>query len=195
MKIYTKTGDKGETSLAIGGRVKKYDPRVDLYGTCDELNSVLGLAVSFLPGVSVSTLKDPIQKVQSLLFELGSELAGFSPKDEEGNPKPTILEEDIFNLENQMDSWDEKLEPLRSFVLPGGCHSAGFFHQARTVCRRLERKMVEYQDNGVPMPPNAIVFINRLSDYIFLAARMSNREENYPEPKWTSRAKESSSNS
>jgi cob(I)alamin adenosyltransferase len=189
MKIYTKTGDGGETSLAIGGRVKKYDPRVSLYGTSDELNSVIGLAISFLP--SQSGLSGQMSQVQSLLFELGSELAGYFKKSDTGEDIPIILDSDISMLEQWMDEWSEKLEPLKHFVLPGGCHAASFFHQARTVCRRLERSMVEERDNGLPIANRSIIFINRLSDALFLAARISNKEENFSEPIWESRAKKS----
>ncbi len=190
MKIYTKTGDKGETSLAMGGRVKKYDPRVELYGTCDELNSVIGIAVSFLD--PQSELGSILLKIQSLLFELGSELAGFRQMDELGTFIPIIREEDIMELEQRMDDWQTVLEPLRQFVLPGGVESAAFLHQSRTVCRRLERRMVEERDRGLEIPDLSLVFINRLSDFLFLSARIANKEASREEPKWISRAKKKS---
>jgi cob(I)alamin adenosyltransferase len=187
MKIYTKTGDSGETSLAIGGRVKKYDRRVDLYGNSDELNSVIGIAVSFLP--EDSELRPVLGQIQNLLFELGSELAGYSKLDANGERVPIILPEDIRELETKMDAWTEILPPLKHFVLPGGGKPASFLHLARTVCRRLERKMVEGKDLGLDIPSDSLVFINRLSDTLFLASRMANLHSGVSEPIWISRAK------
>lgn len=194
MKIYTKTGDKGETSLAVGGRVKKYDPRVELYGTTDELNSILGLAISFSPpGASwIGT----IHTIQSLLFELGSELAGYKKKDNQGVELNAIHPEDLVFLESQMDEWTTELAPLKNFLLPGGSHCASFFHQARTVCRRLERALVKEKDIGKTpgeISEIAIVFANRLSDFLFVAARYANHWESISEPIWKSRTNGKSS--
>jgi cob(I)alamin adenosyltransferase len=187
MKIYTKTGDSGETSLAMGGRVKKYDSRVELYGTADELNSILGIVNSFLR--KDSELQNFLSSYQNLIFELGSELAGYTKKDESGNSIPMLKKEDVEELEHLMDEWSEKLLPLKHFVLPGGAQSAAFLHQARTVCRRLERKMVEEKDRGLSIAEISLIFVNRLSDAFFLAARIANHEENFPEPIWVSRSK------
>jgi cob(I)alamin adenosyltransferase len=189
MKIYTKTGDRGETSLAIGGRVKKYDSRVELYGTADELNSTLGIVHSFLQ--KESELLKFIASTQNLLFELGSELAGYYKKDNDGKNIPIIRSGDIEEIEELMDKWSEKLTPLKNFVLPGGSHSAAFLHQARTVCRRLERKMVEEKDNGLDVAELSLIYVNRLSDALFLGARIANLEENFSEPIWVSRSKHS----
>lgn len=187
MKIYTKTGDTGETSLAMGGRVQKFDPRVELYGTTDELNSILGLSLSFLP--KSSKLHESLSWTQNLLFELGSELAGFHKMDDSGELIPIIKETDIKYLEDKIDDMTEKLEPLKHFVLPGGSYSASFLHQARTVCRRLERRMVYEAKDHVSIPSRSIVFINRLSDFLFVASRFANLEAKVTEPIWISRVK------
>jgi len=187
MKIYTKTGDTGETSLAMGGRVHKFDPRVELYGTTDELNSVLGIAIGFLH--ESSSLHESLSLAQNLLFELGSELAGYHKQDASGELIPIIQEADILYLEQRIDEWTEKLEPLKHFVLPGGSKSASFLHQARTVCRRLERRMVFEAKEHLWIPSRSIVFINRLSDFLFVASRYANLEANVKEPIWISRVK------
>ncbi|MDI7211660.1 cob(I)yrinic acid a,c-diamide adenosyltransferase [Leptospira santarosai] len=182
MKIYTKKGDFGQTSLATGVKVSKSDRRVELYGTVDELNSTIGVVKSFLPEKSV--LHSPLETVQNLLFELGSELAGFRPKE-----KSCILEEDVTFLENQIDRMQEKLEPLKRFILPGGTKASAFLHVSRTVARRLERDMVKFKEEGLEIFSPPMVFMNRLSDFFFVAARFANLEENIQEPLWTSRAK------
>ncbi|MBM9498925.1 cob(I)yrinic acid a,c-diamide adenosyltransferase [Leptospira sp. 201903071] len=182
MKIYTKKGDFGQTSLATGAKVPKSDRRVELYGTADELNSTIGVVKAFLPTGSV--LHSPLETIQNLLFELGSELAGFRPKEES-----CILEEDISFLENQIDQMQEKLTPLKKFILPGGTKASSFLHISRTVSRRMEREMVRYKEEGLEILSSPMIFMNRLSDYFFVAARYANLEENIQEPTWTSRAK------
>ncbi len=184
MKIYTKTGDTGHTSLAKGGRVLKSDIRVEMYGTCDELNSSLGLALSFLENNDI--LKNEIQIIQNLLFEIGSELAGFKMSDKN---QSFITFSDIELIEKSIDSIEEKLTPLKSFILPGGTKSASFLHQARTICRRLERIMVQANSNGTEVFPETLIYINRLSDFLFVAARFSNSIAGITEPIWTSRLK------
>ncbi|TGK18945.1 cob(I)yrinic acid a,c-diamide adenosyltransferase [Leptospira fluminis] len=183
MKIYTKKGDSGTTSLASGTRVSKGDLRVDLYGTADELNSVLGVAVSFLK--TPSELKGILDRIQNLLFELGSELAGFHKKD----GTSCILEEDILQLETEIDAWETSLVPLKHFVLPGGSQAAAFLHVARTIARKLERDLVKAKDGGSPIHPENLRFLNRLSDHLFVAARYANFEAQVQEPQWKSRAK------
>lgn len=182
MKIYTKKGDFGQTSLATGAKVPKSDRRVELYGTADELNSTIGVVRSFLP--ENSDLHSPLETIQNLLFELGSELAGFRPKEES-----CILEEDISFLEGRIDTMQEKLQPLKKFILPGGTKASSFLHICRTVARRLEREMVKYKEEGLEILSPPMIFMNRLSDYFFVAARYANLEENIQEPLWTSRAK------
>ncbi|MDX1957556.1 MAG: cob(I)yrinic acid a,c-diamide adenosyltransferase [Leptospiraceae bacterium] len=183
MKIYTKTGDKGLTSLAMGGRVAKSDARVELYGTCDELMSVLGLT-----NCSHEVLKKEIERIQNLLFELGSELAGFRKQDSD----QIILQEDIEFLEQSIDRMQEKLPVLKTFILPGGARDAGYLHLARTVCRRLERGMVRHREEGGEIFDPSLIFINRLSDYLFVAARFSNLQAGIEDVKWYSRAKSDS---
>ncbi|MEI1278126.1 cob(I)yrinic acid a,c-diamide adenosyltransferase [Leptospira venezuelensis] len=183
MKIYTKKGDSGTTSLASGTRVSKSDPRVELYGTADELNSAIGVAISFL--TENSKLKDPLERIQNLLFELGSELAGYKKKDDSS----CILEDDISELEKEIDLWQDSLLPLKNFILPGGSSASSFLHVARTLARRLERDLVGYKEEGHEVFPENLRFLNRLSDHLFVAARYANFESKIPEPEWKSRAK------
>ncbi|MCX7999101.1 MAG: cob(I)yrinic acid a,c-diamide adenosyltransferase [Leptospiraceae bacterium] len=181
LKIYTKTGDKGETSLANGKRVSKADPQVELYGTVDELNSAIGIGVSFLTD---EIQKEEIYQIQSLLFELGSELAGFRV-----NNTSVIYENDIEFLEKEIDKMQVEIPPLKSFILPGGTQAAAFFHLARTICRRLERLMVKNKQEGQEIFEVSIKFINRLSDYLFVLARFLNFKTGKEDIPWRSRAK------
>jgi cob(I)alamin adenosyltransferase len=169
MKIYTKTGDDGTTGLFNGARVAKYDLRVESYGTVDELNSIIGIARSFCKHEDLS---ESLRKISNMLFNLGSDLA--SPY----NPPPkfevTRLDsESILYLENLIDEYTGKLPLLRNFILPGGTPSAAFLHQARTVCRRAERLVVRLSQEEV-IGDTVVIFINRLSDYLFTAARYDN---------------------
>jgi cob(I)alamin adenosyltransferase len=184
MKIYTKTGDKGKTSLASGKRVSKSDELVSLYGICDELNSQIGVAISFLKEDSL--LKEPLTLTQNILFELGSELAGFRLNSTENS---IIFDSDIEYLEKNIDTWQEKLPELKSFVLPGGTKSSSFLQVARTICRELEREMVRANEKGTEIFEMSLIYVNRLSDFLFVAARFANQEESIPDIKWTSRAK------
>jgi cob(I)alamin adenosyltransferase len=184
MKIYTKTGDTGKTSLAMGGRVLKSDLRVEMYGTCDELNSQIGLVLAYIE--TDTLLISYLTTTQNLLFEIGSELSGYKNKSSDSS---AILMEDIEFLERAIDSLEEKLEPLKSFILPGGSKVASFLHVTRTVCRRLERLMVHAHSNGVEVLPSTLMYINRLSDFLFVAARYANAESGILEPKWTTRVK------
>lgn len=182
MKIYTKAGDKGQTSLASGKRVSKSDPRVDLYGTCDELNSSLGVAIAFLP--ENSALKNELFSAQNALFELGSELAGF-----EKDGRPTALsEQDVQFLESSIDRMQGKLPALKNFILPGGSKASSFLQLSRTICRSLERKMVNALENKETISALSLQYINRLSDYIFVAARYANFEEGVQDVKWEPRS-------
>ncbi len=185
MKIYTKSGDAGQTYLASGKLVSKTDGRVELYGTCDELNSVIGFALSFAkdedPGF-VSFLAE----VQNILFEIGSELAGYVPKDQ---GKTILKENDIERIEKEMDRLTESLPMLKNFILPGGTSFASGLHVARTVCRRLEREMLSYVEAGGDVSPNLRIYLNRLSDYLFTAARYSNVKSGKSETEWKSRTK------
>ncbi|WP_174732521.1 cob(I)yrinic acid a,c-diamide adenosyltransferase [Mesobacillus harenae] len=170
MKIYTKTGDKGSTSLIYGERVPKNDLRVDAYGTCDEANSMIGLALSYLKNEFFSE-KDELErvfhKIQTTLFHVGAELA--TPKGKE--VKWTLEENVIEELESVIDRWDAELQQLSNFILPGGHPSGAAFHVARTVTRRAERLAVSLEDNVNPL---VLSYLNRLSDILFVAARYVN---------------------
>ncbi|HOK14677.1 MAG TPA: cob(I)yrinic acid a,c-diamide adenosyltransferase [Candidatus Kapabacteria bacterium] len=177
MKIYTKTGDNGTTSLFDGKRVRKDNLRVETYGTVDELNSIIGLALAFdIP----AEMKNDLIKINNDLFILGSDLA--TPINNQVKVN-RIDEHHIKWLEQKIDEYSEILPPLRNFILPGGTHSAAFLHQARTVCRRLERIAVtlsEAEDLG----QFVIIYINRLSDYLFVAARFANFLNNREDVVW-----------
>lgn len=178
MKIYTKSGDKGETSLVYGMRVPKHDPRVDAYGTCDEANSAIGLALSHLPNNEKwQELFSVFHIVQTKLFHIGAELA--TPAGKEVGWK--IEESDVGQLENIIDKWDAELPALKNFVLPGGCPAGAGFHFARTVARRAERKAIAVSEQ-LEVNPVVIRYLNRLSDFLFVAARYVNQKEGTVEP-------------
>jgi cob(I)alamin adenosyltransferase len=170
MKIYTKTGDKGQTSLVYGQRVAKNDLRVEAYGTCDETNSMIGLALSYLQKENFQgkeIIEKVFHKIQTNLFHVGAELA--TPKGKE--VKWSLTENDIEEMEKQMDAWNETLPGLTNFILPGG-HSAGAaLHVARTTARRAERCAVSLGDDVNPL---VLAYLNRLSDLLFVAARYVN---------------------
>ncbi|TGN18723.1 cob(I)yrinic acid a,c-diamide adenosyltransferase [Leptospira idonii] len=185
MKIYTKAGDGGETYLASGIKVKKTDSRVDLYGTCDELNSFLGLALTHSSGLE-EEFTEYLSSIQHLLFEIGSELAGYVPRDAEGS---ILTEQDIENLEKEIDRLTLSLPPIKNFILPGGSEIASTLHIARTVCRRLERDVLRYVESQGEIAGNVRKYINRLSDYLFTAARYANLKQERTETTWKSRTK------
>jgi cob(I)alamin adenosyltransferase len=175
MKIYTKTGDKGTTSLIYGERVSKRDVRVEAYGTCDEANSMIGLGVSLLPHEEwAKSAAAVIRQVQTVLFHVGAELA--TPADKVVKWK--LNAEDISYLEEAIDKWETGLKPLKQFILPGGSPSASAFHTARTIARRAERIAVGV--NGVN--PLVLSYLNRLSDFLFVAARYVNEQMKVTEP-------------
>ncbi|WP_442598938.1 cob(I)yrinic acid a,c-diamide adenosyltransferase [Neobacillus sp. D3-1R] len=170
MKIYTKTGDKGTTSLIYGQRVAKNNARVEAYGSCDETNSVIGLALSHLKDVSFegkTAFDDIFYKIQTTLFHVGAELATPAGKE----VKWRLKEEDITELENQIDIWDSELVSLTNFILPGGHPGGAALHVARTVVRRAERSAVSL---GEELNPLVLSYLNRLSDFLFVAARYVN---------------------
>lgn len=190
MKIYTKMGDQGETTLASGKKVSKSNQKVDLYGTCDELNSSLGLALAFAPQVLPLTTRDFYLKIQNLLFEIGSELAGYLPKERVDLGLNSILEaEDSFAVEKEIDRLTESLKPLNSFVLPGGTLFASHLHLSRTICRRLERDIIRAVEGGEEVSEPVRIYLNRLSDYLFTLARYANHLEETEELQWKSRTK------
>jgi cob(I)alamin adenosyltransferase len=182
MKIYTKTGDKGTTALVGGRRVSKGDLKIESYGTVDELNSWIGL-VRDQP-INESRL-DLLKEIQDRLFTIGADLAS-EPEQVRKKPIPSLLEEDITLLENEMDKMDTELPPLRSFVLPGGNQSVSFAHLARTVCRRAERLVIRLSEEE-EVNPMVIKYINRLSDYLFVLSRKMTQEAGSEEITWKPR--------
>jgi len=176
-KIYTKTGDDGTTALGTGERRAKHDLRVEAYGTVDEANAAIGLARADLDAGDFAELDAALARVQNDLFDLGAELA--TPDD--GKPKDyeplRIVASQVERLERDIDRFNADLEPLRSFVLPGGSRAAADLHLARTIARRAERLMVALaakEPDGVGRP--AIVYMNRLSDFLFVASRWVNKK-------------------
>ncbi|EFM12335.1 ATP/cobalamin adenosyltransferase [Paenibacillus curdlanolyticus YK9] len=170
MKIYTKSGDKGQTSLVYGQRVSKHDLRVQAYGTCDEANSMIGLALSSLgQGKESMEIKQSFHVIQTKLFHVGAELATPSGK----NVAWPITDEDVRYLEAFIDDLDSKLPPLTTFILPGGHPSGAAFHVARTIVRRAERIVVALLERETANPV-VLAYLNRLSDLLFVTARFVN---------------------
>jgi cob(I)alamin adenosyltransferase len=171
-RIYTRTGDKGTTALAAGGRRPKYDLRIEAYGTVDETNACLGMVRVHTVGHEMDPM---LARIQNDLFDLGSDLATV----ETGKPLPyeplRITQAQVDRLEREIDQLNEHLSPLRSFVLPGGTPAAAALHLARTVCRRAERRVVELSDRPEEkVSPEAVKYLNRLSDFLFVASRYIN---------------------
>ncbi len=162
MKIYTRTGDDGTTSLPDGRRTDKTDWRIELYGTMDELNSYLGLLTSVMED---GRDKDFISEIQCLLFRIGNEFAGFS--------QSTVSASDVAGLENEIDRLQSSLPPLHSFVIPGGTPAAATCHVCRALCRRAERRMLSMTERNAN-DNTSLAFMNRLSDYLFVLARNLN---------------------
>lgn len=186
-KIYTKVGDKGQTSLVGGQKVSKDDCRLDAYGTIDELNSVLGVVRNAVDRTahgspapdSLVVLNADLEQIQHWLFNLGSILASL-PADREKFKLKNISLDQIKWLEDRIDAATAVLKPLREFILPGGSEIAAHLHVARTVARRAERFMVSIGD----LPENAIPFVNRLSDYLFVMARLANHSVGVEDVTW-----------
>jgi cob(I)alamin adenosyltransferase len=181
MKIYTKSGDQGETSLADGSRVRKSSSRIQSYGAVDEINSHIGMLISLMN--SKSNLSDMVKDliiIQHQLFTLGSDLA--NPQHTLEN-YPRITEGEITFLENCIDKFDKEVEPLRAFILPGGTMESSQCHVIRTVTRRSEVKIVDlYLNNEISK--NCFVYINRLSDLFFVLARVCNKRQNQADIIW-----------
>ncbi len=167
MKIYTKTGDAGMTSLIGGTKVSKAHLRIDAYGTVDELNSWIGLVADQL---TQKHSRKMLKEVQDRLFTIGSSLA-CDPDKEPKLKIPDLREEDIERLEKEMDAMNEKIPPMKSFILPGGHVTVSSLHVARCVCRRSERLCVGLQEHSMYVEPLVIKYLNRLSDYLFVLAR------------------------
>jgi cob(I)alamin adenosyltransferase len=170
-RIYTRTGDEGTTSLGNAERRKKYDLRVDAYGTLDEANAVIGIAR--LHTGDTPRLDALLMRVQNDLFDVEAELC-LSQKGP-GGARMTVTDAQVSSIEKEIDEMNAELEPLRSFVLPGGNPAAAYLHLARTVCRRAERLMVELNDKaGESVSAPALKYVNRLSDLLFVASRYAN---------------------
>lgn len=181
LKIYTRTGDAGETGLFGGGRVPKDNSRVDTYGDVDELNAFLGLARSVEPMPRIDDILGPIQHD---LFAIGALLA--TPDREKMREqliKARIGVDRIIELERAIDAGEEELEPLKAFILPGGTQKAAALHVARTVCRRAERRIVALT-RGEDIPAIVITYMNRLSDLLFVLARVANKRAGSSEATW-----------
>lgn len=180
MKIYTKTGDKGETGLFGGERVSKSNLRLNAYGTIDELNSFLGLAVIEVTNIEV---KNIIQDLQNKLFVLGSDLA--APETEKNKKlKITRLPDSyIIETEQAIDKFDAQLDELKNFILPGGSKGSAVLHICRTISRRAEREIVALK-NTDHIGENIVIFLNRLSDLFFVLSRFENKYSNIPDTKW-----------
>jgi len=182
MKIYTKTGDAGQTGLFGGARVSKASERVSAYGEIDELNSVIGLARAH--GLE-SRKEGWLARIQSELFDLGAELSTVEAK-QDSVAQFLLGDEDIEKLEKHIDELDAELAPLKSFVLPGGSTTASALHLARTVCRRAERSLVTLASREA-VRPEVLRYVNRLSDLLFIMARSANRDEGLPDVPWLGR--------
>lgn len=181
MKIYTKTGDSGTTGLFAGPRVLKDNPRIAAYGSVDELNAILGMVLQTLAQDS-SGLSGAVTQVQSDLFSIGAELATPDPQSQ---GMCLLPESRITDLEQSIDSIEESLPPLKNFVLPGGCAASAALHWARTVCRRAERDVVHLsQQPGIADCARIIVYLNRLSDWLFVVARQQNALAGVPDQPW-----------
>lgn len=181
MKIYTKTGDAGDTGLFGGGRVPKSHQRVDAYGEVDELNSTIGLAIAIGSLPRVDEILEPIQHD---LFAIGALLA--TPDREKMHrhlEKANIGDTRIAELERAIDAGDDELEPLKAFVMPGGTPKAAALHVARTVCRRAERRVVAL-GAGEEIPAIVVIYLNRLSDLLFTLARVANKRGGASEVEW-----------
>jgi cob(I)alamin adenosyltransferase len=180
MKIYTKTGDKGETGLFGGERVSKDSIRISAYGTIDELNSFLGYTITEVKDASV---KDTLLKIQNYLFTIGSDLA--TPVTEKNEKLKIQRTPESFykEIEKMIDYYDGQLEELKNFILPGGSKSASLLHICRTVCRRAEREVVALK-KSVNIEDNIIIFLNRLSDLFFVLSRFENKVSNHHDTIW-----------
>ncbi len=180
MQIYTRTGDDGTTGLIGGTRLKKYDIRLEAYGTVDELNSYIGVIRSMQSDEHADKV---LQKIQNKLFVIGAHLAS---DDSALMIKKQLPwgEADVALLEHEMDQMFTVLPKLNNFILPGGCEAASFCHVARTICRRAERRIVELAEN-IDVDANLIKYINRLSDYLFVLSRKVSFDQKVPEILWS----------
>jgi cob(I)alamin adenosyltransferase len=179
MKIYTKTGDQGETGLFDGTRVSKADPRVDAYGEVDEVNAWLGLARAEGVDAEVGAMLEHLQRD---LFAVGAMLADPRHRIAVRVEKALLTDVDIARLETWIDTLEESVTPLRRFILAGGTKAGGALHLARTVCRRAERRIIALGPDAAD--PAVLIFVNRLSDLLFVMARVVNARAGVPETEW-----------
>ena len=182
-KVYTRTGDDGTTSLGGGARVPKDSARIEAYGTVDELNSAIGVALA--DGL-VPEVAGPLERIQNDLFHLGADLC-IREEDKARTPAPRVEQRHVDELERLMDRLSEDLAPLENFVLPGGSRGAAALHLARTVCRRAERLVIALSREE-PVGPLTVAYVNRLSDALFVMARFENHRRGVPDVLWNSRA-------
>ncbi len=180
-KIYTKGGDKGETSLVGGTRVSKGHDKIEAYGTVDELNAWIGV-LSDAPENALR--REILKEIQDRLFTVGAELA--SEPEQNRKKLPELFESDIALLEKEMDRYTEEIPPLRAFVLPGGHPVVSWAHVARTVARRAERQVIRLS-RSEPVNPLIVKYLNRLSDYLFVLSRKVTQEQDAPEISWKPR--------
>lgn len=186
-KVYTRTGDKGSTSLADGTRVPKSDARIETYGTVDELNSVIGLCLEGLSGGSFQiaegvNLDSVLASIQHDLFNIGGDLA--TPVDKRFAGMVLVSDLEVGLLEKLMDAMSQELPPLKDFILPAGSALCAYLHLARTVCRRAERLVARLSEE-VEINPSVLIYMNRLSDFFFVAARFAQFKQSVPEVTWS----------
>jgi cob(I)alamin adenosyltransferase len=180
MKIYTKTGDTGETGLYGGERILKSSLRINAYGTVDELNAFIGLAITEVRDANVNKL---LEKIQNQLFVVGSDLSAPDNEKSKKNKVPRVTSEFYLEAEIAIDNFEDKLKELKNFILPGGSKAAAHLHVCRTICRRAERLVVELKGNN-NIGENIIIYLNRLSDLFFVLARYENLVSNFPDTIW-----------
>jgi len=174
MKVYTKIGDKGKTTFFGCGLISKSDPRIEVFGSLDELNSVIGVSLCFIDD---EKLQETLKKIQNDLFQVGADLGSTAIP---GNNFPRIAEVHVTELEGHIDELEAVLGMPKTFILPGGTQASAFLHLCRATTRRVERNMVNVMDVLV-INPNLIKYLNRLSDYLFVLARQANKEVNVKE--------------
>lgn len=189
MKIYTRTGDSGQTSLIGGQRVSKDDARMQVIGAIDELNASLGVAISFLPAIELNSI-ETLTRIQNHLFDIGAEVANWTDqpagRHREALTIPTVSDDKITWLEQTIDQFDAELSQLTAFILPGGDQAASLLHLARTICRRAERNLVTLSHH-CEINPAVLRYINRLSDLLFTLARAQNARSGHGDVPWNSR--------
>lgn len=186
-KVYTRGGDKGQTSLVGGARVRKDHVRIESYGTVDELNAIVGLIRGFsersaAPPAAIASLETKLRRVQNDLFDVGTDLA--TPASARWEGMHRVGDEEVARVEAWIDEMNEGLPPLREFILPGGGPIGGFFHQARTVCRRAERRVLGLMEAEADVGDGPMRYLNRLSDWLFVAGRWAAKSLGESETFW-----------